>query len=244
MNSPTEMFPPEQFSEALLNAVAGYPLENTRAYHLLVSRKCPLSLIQRYARSTYLSTSLLCATLPELIENAPNDTAKLVLLNNLLEEEGIHLSASKGLVVRPEARHPALAFRFAIACGADQDLKKNPLSAVSQGRDFLSQGRWLEAIAFILVGQELPFSHTSTLIMNALIGQGYSAKDLGFFAVHREADKRHGQEALDLVINNSHSREQQNAALQAAREGAHHVFSLHGGMAKKYLNHSDTEIKT
>lgn len=243
MNSPTEMLPPEQFSEALLNAVAAYPLENTRAYRLLASRKCPLSLIQRYARSAYLSASLFCMVLPKLIDQAPNDKAKLVLLKNLLEEEGIHVGSAKGLVVRPEARHPALALRFARACGADQDLEKNPLSAASLGQDYLSQGRWLEAIAVTLIGQELPFAHTSTIIMKALIQQGYSAKDLVFFAVHREADKRHGQEGLDLVIENSHTRKQQDAALQAAHLGARHVFSLHGGIPKQYSIHSDAEIK-
>jgi pyrroloquinoline-quinone synthase len=243
MNSPTNMLPPEQFSEALVSTVGSYPLEETRLYTLLTSRKCPLSLIQRYARSAHLSASLFCATLPELIEQAPNDKAKLTLLKNLLEEEGIHMSESKGLVVRPEARHPALAIRFAEACGANQDLDKNPLSAVSVCQDYLSQGRWLEAIAYTLVGQELPFAHTSTLIMNALMLQGYAARDLVFFAVHREADKRHGQEGLDLVTENSHTRKQQDAALRAARDGARHVFSLHGGAAKQSSTHADVETK-
>lgn len=238
MNFPTEMLSSEQFSERLLHAVAEFPLENTRAYKLLVSRKCPLSFIQQYARSAYRAASFFCETLPELIEQAPNDKAKLTLLNNLLEEEGIHISSSKGLTVRPEARHVTLALRFVDACGASQSLEKNLVRQVSPAQNYLSKERWLEAIAFIMIGQELPFSHNSTLMMNALIGQGYSAKDLVFFAVHREADKRHGQEALDLVINNSHSRKQQDAAIQAAREGARHIFFIHGGIAKTSLKNS------
>jgi pyrroloquinoline quinone (PQQ) biosynthesis protein C len=242
MNPPTEILSPEQFSKLLLDAAASYSFENSRLYQILTSRKCPLSLIQRYARSTYLSACLFCASIAELVEKAPNDHAKLVLLKNLLEEEGIHLNSSKGLVVRPEARHPALALRFAIACEADQDLEKDPLHATSPGRDYLSQGRWLEAIAFLLLGQEFKFSQTSTVILNALKLQGYSTNDLAFFAVHREADRRHGQEALDLVVNNSHSRKQQDAALRATHEGAQHWFSMHGGAAKK-SHCTDIEVK-
>ncbi len=59
-------------------------------------------------------------------------------------------------------------------------------------------------------------------------------------AYHREVDKRYGQEALGLIIDNNHSREQQDSALKAAREGARHVFSLHGDAAKKHLNSIDT----
>lgn len=242
MNSPTEMLSPEQFSASLLSVLTDYPFEKTRVYQLLMSRKCPLSLIQRYARSTFLGASLFSTNLIELVEKAPNDKAKLTLLKNLLEEEGIHMSPTKGLVVRPEARHSALALRFATACGASQELDKNPLHTMHLARDYLSQDRWLEAVAFLLVGQELKFAHVSTLIMHALMHQGYTERELAFFAVHREADKRHGQEALNLVIDNSHSKEQQNAALQAAREGAHHWFSMHGGAAKKHLSRSDAGI--
>jgi len=231
MNFPTEMLSHEEFSEALLNAVAEFPLEDTRAYQLMISRKCPRPFIQEYACSAYKAASFFCEILPELIEQAPNDKARLTLLKNLLEEEGIHISSSKGLIVQNEARHTALALRFLDACGASQRLKKTPGNRLSPARKYLSEGRWLEAVAFIMIGLELPFAHNSTLIMNSLIGQGYAAKDLVFFAIHRDADKRHGQEALDIVINNSHSREQQDAAIQAAREGTRHVFSIHGGIA-------------
>ncbi|WP_339931227.1 iron-containing redox enzyme family protein [uncultured Brevundimonas sp.] len=238
MNSTTE--PPldrGSFEQALLKAIAPWPLEGTRFYRALTTRRCPLSLLQRYARSTYLSATLFCATIAELVDKAPDREARLTLLENMLEEEGIHLNPRRGLIVRPEARHPALALRFLRATGVEdgteEDAFGNAMHATGPGRAMLAEGRWLEAVAFLLIGQELKFATAAEPLLKALGQQGFSDRDLAFFAVHIEADAEHGQQALDLVLDRAVTAQAQQACIAAAETGAHHWFDSHGSAADR-----------
>ena len=225
----------DAFEAALLEAVDLYPFEETRFFRLLATGRCPPALLLRFARSTYVSAKTFCASLAELIEKAPDKAAQLILLENLLGEEGIFLSPRRGLVSRPETRHPALALRFVRACGgpeADQDedaLAGDGLHTTGPGRAMLAEGRWLEAVAFILVGQELKFSAMAVLLFDALRRYGLSARDLAFFAAHIEADRAHGRQALDMVIDRALTAEEQRRCLKAANDGARHWFEMHDG---------------
>lgn len=219
------------FEAALLGAVEALRCEDSRFYRLAASGRCPPSVLLRYARSTYLSACLFCASLAELADKAPDGAARLALLENLLEEEGVSLSPDKGLVVRPERRHPALAMRFVKACGGSGEDVADGLHATGPGRAMLAQGRWLEAASFLLVGQELKFAAASGLILAALRPYGFAERDLAFFAVHGEADCRHGREALDLVLDRARSRAEQQACIAAAGDGARHWFEMHGSSA-------------
>jgi pyrroloquinoline-quinone synthase len=238
MNSTTEpLLDRAAFEQALLEAIAPWPLERTRLYCALIARRCPPSLLQRYARSTYLSATLFCASIAELIDKAPDPGARLTLLENLLEEEGIHLNPRRGLVVRSEARHPALALRFLCATGAEgaseEDAFGNGLHATGPGRNMLAEGRWLEAVAFLLIGQELKFATVAGPLLKALGKQGFSDRDLAFFAVHIEADAEHGQQALDLVLDRATTAQDQQACIAAAGAGARHWFDSHGSGADR-----------
>ncbi|CAA0105084.1 Uncharacterised protein [BD1-7 clade bacterium] len=233
MNSPIELLSPDAFSAALNDRVDQYPFESTRFWRLINTGRCPPEMLTRYSINLVAGALRFCATLAHLIETAPNDKARLVLLRNLMEEEGIALKSTRGLVVNTSARHPELAIRFANACGADnteitsqhrtRPNTESPIAAIN--RDY----SWLESIAYLLVGQELRFSSTSAKIMEALAKQGYSQYDLAFFFVHNEADCRHGQEALDLVIENATTPALQQAALDAASAGSAAWFEGHGG---------------
>lgn len=229
MSSPTEVLPAAEFSQQLLAEASAYPLEETRFYRLLMQRRCPPAMIRKYACSTWLSARMFCVCLAKLVQGAPNDRARLLLLENLLEEEGMHLCADRGLLLRLEARHQQLALRFVKACGVEQEPVSNAPHMMQAAEELLSQGRWLEAVAFLLVGQELNFARNSGLIMQALLRQQFDAGDLVYFAVHGAADQRHGDEALSLVVDNAHTRAEQQAALCSAREGARHWFEMHGG---------------
>jgi pyrroloquinoline-quinone synthase len=218
----------ESFEAALLAAVEAYRCEDTRFFRLVAGGRCPPAVLLRYARSTFVSAGLFCATVAELIDKAPDGAARLVLLENLLEEEGIYLRPDKGLVARPERRHPALALRFLRACGGDESDVADASHATGPGRAMLAQGRWLEAVSFLLVGQELKFGTASQLILAALRGYGFAERDLAFFAVHGQADCQHGREALDLVLDRAHSPAEQQACIKAADDGARHWFDMHG----------------
>lgn len=220
------------FEAALLAAIEGCRAEDTRFFRLVSTGRCPPSVLRRYARSTYVSACLFCASIAELVDKAPDGGARLVLLENLLEEEGIFLQPSRGLVLRPEQRHPALAARFLKACGgSEEDAETDGLHATGPGRAMLAGGRWLEAVSFLLIGQELKFGTVSGQLFELLHARGFAARDLAFFAVHVEADSAHGRQALDLVLDRAHTADEQRACVAAATAGARHWFDMHGGGA-------------
>ena len=233
MNSSTEpTLERAEFERALLAAVDGFPCEQTRFYRLVDTGRCPAPVMLRYARSTYLSATLFCASIAEMIDKAPDGAARLILLENLMQEEGIHLRPDRGLVVRPDTRHPALALRFLRACGGDETSEDaafgDALHATGPGRTLLREGRWLEAVSFLLIGQELLFGSASGRLFDVLRRHGFADRDLAFFAVHVEADMEHGRQALDLVLDRALEGGLQRACIAAAAAGARSWFEMHG----------------
>ncbi len=220
---------PDCFRTALLAAIAGVRAEDTRLHQLLISGRCPPSLLRRYALATVQSADLFCASLAALADRAPDAHSRLALLENLLEEEGIFLQPARGLVSRPEASHPALARRFAAACGADGDPELAG-NALAEGYAGLGSRAWVESVAYLLVGQELNFADTAPRLAEALRKCGLSARDVAFFSVHETADRQHGEQALNLVIRHASGRAQQDRCIAEARAGATAWIGAHGGL--------------
>lgn len=230
MNSATDRLTPARFEAALIERLDAWPAERTRFVKLLRSGRCPAPVLLRYARSTYLSADLFRGLLARMIDLAPDPEARLILLENLMEEEGIHLRVDQGLVVRPDTRHVALALRFLQACGGGEaDPVGDGTHATSEGHRLLDQGRWLEGVAHLLIGQELKYSVTSQVLFEAFLRYGFAPRDIAFFAVHGEADLEHGRQALALVVDRAGTRQEQEACLAAAEAGARAWFDMHGG---------------
>lgn len=219
-----------EFRAALLGAIEGLRVEDTRLHRLLMARRCPREMIQRYALATVRSADLFCATLAEMAAKAPDAEARLVLLENLLEEEGLFLQPSQGMVHRPEASHSALARRFAAAVGAEGD-GLEARHAAGPGRAMLAKGEWVEAAAHLLIGQELLFAETAPAMARALEASGLETRDVAFFWVHETADREHGEQALELALRHAHGRAQQQRCIAEARAGAHEWLEAHGGLA-------------
>jgi pyrroloquinoline quinone (PQQ) biosynthesis protein C len=218
-----------EFRSELLEAIVHARAEETRFYRLLISGRCPLPTLQAYAHATVGSADLFCETVGELLAKAPDDRAKLLLLENLMEEEGIFLRPSGGLVSRPETAHPALARRFAAALGVTE-FPGGYRHATSAGRALLACGNWVEAVAHLLIGQELLFAETAPVIARGLVHCGLSQSDVAFFLVHEKVDRRHGEEALSMVIEHARSRAQQERCISEARAGANAWLEAHGGL--------------
>ena len=222
--------PRTRFRAALLEAIADIRAEDTRLHRLLMARRCPPAVLRGYALATVRSTELFCATLAEMIEKAPDREARLVLLENLLEEEGMFVQGSKGIVHRPEASHPALARRFAAAVGAEGD-GLEARHATGAGRAMLAKGEWVEAVAHLLIGQELLFAETAPAMARALEANGLDTRDVAFFWVHETADREHGEQALEMVLRHAQGRQQQERCIAEARAGALAWLEAHGGRA-------------
>jgi pyrroloquinoline quinone (PQQ) biosynthesis protein C len=222
------------FRQKLTEVVNTWHCEDTRFYNLLMTGRCPRPVLLRYALSTWASSTLFMSTLAQMANLAPDAQSRLHLIENLMEEHGIFISESTGLVHRPEIEHPALAMRFVRACGGDEAMTKGIIPhAIGPARQMLAEGRWLEAVANLLIGQEYKFSHASALLCDALQRNGLSAADTVFFAVHGEADYQHGEHAFGFVLDHALTRAKQEAAMQAAAQGAQHWFEMHGGAYRR-----------
>ncbi|QDU97668.1 hypothetical protein Pla8534_55200 [Lignipirellula cremea] len=222
-----ESLTPEEMEQRLYAAVDSHKFEESRFYKLVVKPKCPPALIARWAWAVHASATTFCAMLADLVETAPTTAARLTLLENLMEEEGIFLHASHGLVAKPEAKHCALSLRLAQACSQELEAPQGASDTIVKANRYIQEGRWLETVSFILVGQELRFARTSLLMYEVLKKKGFSEWDLAFLTVHGEADERHGREAIELVVDHALTREEQELALQAAEAGARHFFNTY-----------------
>ncbi|QMW23948.1 iron-containing redox enzyme family protein [Sandaracinobacteroides saxicola] len=224
------LLPRAVLRKRLLGAVARWRFEDTRLHALLSAGRTPRGLILRYALATYRSALIFTATIAEMVEKAPSDRAKLHLLMNLLEEEGAFVRASTGLVVRHERSHPALALRFLEACGGSAAMLTGAEQhATGPGRALLREGRWVEAVAHLLVGQELRFGEASGELAALFERAGVARRDLAFFHAHVGTDCRHGEEALDLVLDHADTRGLQEACVAEAEAGGRIWFDMHGG---------------
>ena len=219
------------FEEQLVAAAGRYPFEDTRLHHLLAAGRCPPAMLRRYARALHQGAVDFCGLLAALVEAAPDREARGVLLDNLMEEEGIVLRPGRGLERNPQQRHAAWAERFVLACGGGVEGAGAPAGGLATGHvgALLDEGRWLEAVSFLLVGQEMAFSSVSARLA-ALFGDlGFARRDLVFFEAHIHADRRHAREALDLVLDRAVTAGQQRACVAAAEAGARDWWLRHGG---------------
>ena len=227
-----EPLTPSAFAEALHQAIAPWRFEDTRLHAQLSRSHVRASLLRGFAGSTYLLAANFLGVLATLADQSLDPEARLLLIENLLEEEGIVLKPSRGFIIRPEQRHVALAARFLHACGCDPealgDVGTTALSTAG-GMELLAQGRWLDAVAFILIGNELKSGAASAVIVERLRSIGFAERDIAYFQVHIEADKDHGNQAIAILTRLATSREQQDSAILAAQAGARAWFSSYGG---------------
>lgn len=233
MSTVIDLMPRPEFEARLISAADEGDLFGLRLLRLLESGRCPAPVAQKYATSVVRGARNFIRTLTVLIDTAPDVEAKLILLENLMEEEGIALRRGHGLVVLPQRHHVALAERFAIAVGADLPDRDEAGGIDSDKAIRLAgQGRWVEAVSFLLVGQEAGFAPLSARMHAAFLRMGYPVEELRFFQVHMTADERHGAEALALVSARASSRAEQDAAILAAAAGRRDWLRRHGGEAR------------
>ena len=219
--------------ERLENAVA-FQVE-TNPFVVAVSN----GTLQREAIRDYACVlTNLSAALPRslaiIMSLCPDRNVRQFLLNNLLEEDGaIEFSTGNGLAMDHSRAHPVLGEKFALAAGATPEQIRTTQATSPWFDEQLSMGNWIAALAYMSVGVEAGTPRMFELIIPPLRKHyGFSEDALEFLIIHVEADKRHGDEARDLVERAAQEAGQVEEAVNAARRGALAWWQLHRRLAR------------
>lgn len=210
------------FRSQLETAAYQWPMETSRFITILNKGRCPISLLQRYAIKLHLFSEEFPALQARLIKIVPVPEVKLSLLENLLEESGIFLNTSIGLKVKPSARHTEWSKRFALACGVTTEQFEQSISSNNEttADTYLNENRWLEAIAYLMIGMEANLPRTFKAMLPGLREAGFSERDITYFSAHIEADTRHGAVAFSLIEQCAVTSQQKEQVLEAVALGA------------------------
>lgn len=220
----TEALTAERFRDALQAAVGTVDLGESRMARLLANPRSPQRLLRMFAGNVHSGATQFPGLLAALIAHAPDHVARAVLIDNLLEEHGVRIVPGEGLVAVPGQCHSEWSANFLRACGGDpQDMEyTDTLLEAARIEAMLSGGCWLEAVAYLLIGQETTFGRACPELVQVLRRRGLNDADIVFFSRHAIADQQHGEDALTLVTTRATSAERQMAVIEAAAAGARH----------------------
>lgn len=226
------------FREQLESAAYHWPIEESRFIRLLNQGRCPARLLQRYATELHVFATMFPSMLAQLIKISPDPEVKLHLLENLMEEQGISLRPEVGLRVNHSARHTEWSARFAVATGATT--KQLDDSAYSWKEtntgNFISENRWLEAIAYLLIGIEANLPRTYTAMLPGLQQAGFTERELTYFPAHIIADIEHGETAFQIAEKYATTADQREQILNAVAMGAREWWRRHNGTTTAKCN--------
>jgi pyrroloquinoline quinone (PQQ) biosynthesis protein C len=232
MPGATEM---DTFRDALLATKLRWPMAQSRSMQMLVMPQCPPRYLKQFALKCLAGAARFPGQLAAIYAIAEEPRVKLLLLENLLEECGMHVKPWQGINVYPEALHTRWIERFAQACGvADAERTRAVFNAHQDpGAPWfvsaIKEKRWLEALSYLLVGQEANFPAFASIALQTLRIKGFSDTDLVFFIQHIEADAKHGDDTIQLLADLPLTPEEQQRVLAAAHQGSDDWWALVNG---------------
>lgn len=220
----TEALPAERLRDALQAAIGTVAIGESRLCRLLANPRSPSRLLRTFATNIHSGATQFPGLLAALIARAPDQTARAVLIDNLLEEHGVRIVPGEGLVAVPGQCHSEWSAHFLRACGGDpRDVERaDTMLEGARIEAMLLGGYWLEAVAYLLIGQETMFGRACSELVEVLRRRGLDDADIVFFSRHAIADQKHGEDALALVTSRATSAERQTAVIEAAAAGARH----------------------
>jgi pyrroloquinoline quinone (PQQ) biosynthesis protein C len=160
--------------------------------------------------------------LAALASITPHRKARLLIVSNLLEEEGVIRFDSTGELFDDERMsHTSLIGRFVDAAGASETASE-PIEP--QEEDWfdaaIRSGRFLAASAYLNVGVEGAAPTTFSAIIPALQEHyGFTSKEIAFFVEHAAADERHRDRAIEMLEMLSDGPEQKAEVKDGVRRG-------------------------
>ncbi len=197
----------------------------------------PKEALHFYAQELIALAASFPAQLATLFARCDNENARQVILQNLLEEEGVvSFGTATGLVIDPQRRHTALGARFLKAFGVD-----NPTSPSPTGQwltNELQAGRWLGPFAYLSIGIEANIPATFRLLYEGLhTHYGLCDEELEFFIEHFSADERHAEHGAAVAATAATTAAARLEALAGAQRGGQAWLHFHQRHARRLRNH-------
>ncbi len=185
----------------------------------------PVCELARYAGVLWSLADGFPKRLSSVLAHCDDQAIRLSLLKNLLEEEGVQRYQQGELQFSAERGHGPLAAVLAKSLGQHA----LPATVPNTWLDTqLASGAWRAAFAFMGIGYEHSVPATFALLIKGL-RQHYRLSEpaLEFLELHCEADARHGDEAIELLVAACHTELDVAQALNGARRGALSWWLLH-----------------
>lgn len=212
------------FTETLIDAALSQPLEEIAFFKSLKRGDYPRSALRIYIQRVVRISEIFPNNIARIVALCPDPQFRLHLIENLMEEEGIVVSPTTGLLERfPEKNHFERGKLFGYSLGISDEEFANP---AWQGNskwveEKLKAGHWHAAAAFLLIGAEANVPRIFRQLVSAFKKHyGYKDTDLSYFIDHLELDEIHGKEAANLLANAVPDQKDRELVLEAVKRGA------------------------
>lgn len=216
------------FSEQLRAMAFKHPMERARVIRVMESGRASRESVRALSAAIHAGATHFLRHLAQIYRITPEPLARLAVLENLLEEEGISVNPRSGLEVHVASRHVTWARRLTDAAGASEDDLNRALADYQrpQLEAYIEQGDWLAAIGFLLIGMESNIPRTFIPLKNGFSKMGFAKADLVFFSAHIVADQAHGDAGFELLARLTPAGRRQDV-LAAVEAGADHWWQSH-----------------
>ena len=219
-----------RFETALLEAVMEHSMLKHPFYVAWTEGKLSKAILAEYAKQYYAHVQAFPTYVSAVHSRCDDITLRQELLENLIEEE------------QGSENHPELWMRFAESLGATRDEVKNAdllsstkesvarLKALTQSDDY----REGLAALYAYESQIPEVARTKREGLKSFYGIE-EERAISFFRVHEDIDVLHQEVEKRMLTDRCQSAEEQNHAIDSARESAKALWSFLDGVCEAYL---------
>ena len=219
-----------RFETALSEAVMEYSMLKHPFYIAWTEGKLSKAILAEYAKQYYAHVRAFPTYVSAVHSHCDDITLRQELLENLIEEE------------RGSENHPELWMRFAESLGATRDEVRNAdllsstkesvarLKALTQSDDY----RGGLAALYAYESQIPEVARTKREGLRSFYGID-DERAISFFRVHEDIDVLHQETEKRMLRDRCESAEEQNNAIDSARESAKALWSFLDGVCEAYL---------
>lgn len=214
MKTPLNRQAAEEFLKELNEVISRHALLKHPFYQLWNEGKLSRETLQEYSKQYYAHVRNFPRYLSAVHSRCDDDTARLLLLENLMEEE------------YGEENHPELWLRFAEALGVDReevrhsDLLPETRESVDAFRHLTESGDFVEGVAALYAYEsQVPEIARSKREGLEKFYQMDSPRAVAYFSVHEKADVEHSEaerRILQKYAGDPQRRERMKAAAETA----------------------------